>query len=192
MNEEGASQNEETRQDSEVGKEYSPPATQADLDRIIEDRLSRERRKYSDYDDMKSKLSEYETWKQSQLTEQEKAVQAAREEGKTEATTVFERKLVAAEVKAQAVALGFHDPSDVIAYFGDELPIKDGGPDTDAIKTKLGEIAGQKPYLVKVSQTPGPARRPKLPEGRKQEDTTHNGKGRAAAALRQLGAQRHR
>lgn len=190
MNEEGT-QSEVGESEDGAGKEYTPPASQADLDRIIEDRLSRERRKYSDYDDMKSKLSEYETWKQSQLTEQEKAVQAARDEGAAEATTTLGRKLVAAEVKVQATALGFHDPSDAIAYFGEDLPMKDGDADSDAIKKKLGELATVKPYLVKSHQTPGPARKPKLPAGTKQ-DTTQDGKGRAAAALRQLGTQRHR
>lgn len=33
---------------------YTPPATQADLDRIIENRLQRERAKYADYDQLKA------------------------------------------------------------------------------------------------------------------------------------------
>src|SRR5690625_5253852 len=33
---------------------YTPPATQADLDRIIADPISRERAKYAEYDDLKS------------------------------------------------------------------------------------------------------------------------------------------
>lgn len=36
------------------GSTYTPPATQADLDRIIEGRLSRERAKYADYDQLKA------------------------------------------------------------------------------------------------------------------------------------------
>lgn len=36
------------------GNQYTPPATQADLDRIIEGRLSRERAKYADYDQLKA------------------------------------------------------------------------------------------------------------------------------------------
>lgn len=36
------------------GSTYTPPATQADLDRIIENRLQRERQKYADYDQLKA------------------------------------------------------------------------------------------------------------------------------------------
>lgn len=36
------------------GSTYTPPATQADLDRIIEGRLQRERSKYADYDQLKA------------------------------------------------------------------------------------------------------------------------------------------
>ncbi|MDR1214465.1 MAG: DUF4355 domain-containing protein [Propionibacteriaceae bacterium] len=39
--------------DSPEAKPYTPPATQADLDRIITDRLSRERAKYADYEQLK-------------------------------------------------------------------------------------------------------------------------------------------
>ena len=180
----------ETNPDDSGGKEYAPPATQADLDRIIESRLARERAKYGDYDELKSKITEYEGWKESQLTEQEKAVQAAREEGRQEATTAFERKLVSAQVKLEAQALGFHDPSDALAHFGDELPMKDGDPDVDAIKQVLTELASNKPYLLKVQERRAPKGKPKFPTGQKQ--ATHDGKGRAAAALRQLGAQRSR
>ena len=39
---------------NEGGSTYTPPATQADLDRIIENRLQRERAKYADYDTYKA------------------------------------------------------------------------------------------------------------------------------------------
>lgn len=170
-------------------KQYSPPATQADLDQIIEKRIARERAKYGDYEDLKKAKAELEKVRDSQLSEQEKAVKAAREEGVTEATTKFERRLVSAEVKIQASALGFHDASDALAAFGEELPLKDGDPDVDAIKAKLAEVAKAKPYLLKADVTI-PRGKPRLPRGEKK--TTQDGKGRAVAALRQLGQQRHR
>lgn len=40
--------------------EYVAPATQADLDRIIGDRLSRERSKFADYDALKEKAAKYD------------------------------------------------------------------------------------------------------------------------------------
>lgn len=53
------------------GSTYTPPATQADLDRIVESRLQRERNKYADYDTLKQKAgtvdtitADRDTWKQ--------------------------------------------------------------------------------------------------------------------------------
>ncbi|MFE4197257.1 hypothetical protein ACFRJ9_15440 [Paenarthrobacter sp. NPDC056912] len=58
-----------TAEDSGAGAEgaggesnYTPPASQADLDRIIQDRLSRHDKKYGDYDDLKSKAAEYDKY----------------------------------------------------------------------------------------------------------------------------------
>jgi len=42
------------------GSEYTPPATQEELDRIIGDRLGRERDKFKDYDALKDKASKYD------------------------------------------------------------------------------------------------------------------------------------
>ncbi|MCL2737132.1 MAG: hypothetical protein FWD75_11015, partial [Propionibacteriaceae bacterium] len=39
---------------------WTPPASQQDLDRIIQDRLSRERAKYTDYEELKTKAGEYD------------------------------------------------------------------------------------------------------------------------------------
>lgn len=64
---------------------YVAPASQADLDRIIADRLSREKAKYADYDDAKAKAAEYDK---------------AQEAAKTEAQKLADR-LAAAEAKAQ-------------------------------------------------------------------------------------------
>lgn len=46
--------NEPQSQPQQGGSTYTPPATQADLDRIIENRLQRERQKYADYDQLKA------------------------------------------------------------------------------------------------------------------------------------------
>jgi len=46
--------------------------TQEQLDAIIEDRLGRERKKYTDYEDLKKAKSELDQLKQSQMTEAEK------------------------------------------------------------------------------------------------------------------------
>lgn len=52
---------------------FTPPATQADLDRIIADRLSRERAKFADYDDLKAKAAEHDKAVEASKTEAQKA-----------------------------------------------------------------------------------------------------------------------
>lgn len=54
---------------------YTPPATQADLDRIIADRLSRERSKYADYEDLKAKAQRLAEIEEANKTEAEKVAE---------------------------------------------------------------------------------------------------------------------
>lgn len=82
------------------GKDYKPPATQADLDRIITDRIARERAKFADYDDLKTKAAEADRLRQEQETASEKAVREAREQAKVEAQREAAPGLVAAEFRA--------------------------------------------------------------------------------------------
>lgn len=56
---------------------YAPPATQEDLNRIIADRVSRERAKYADYADLKSKAAEYDKVQESAKTEMQKLTERA-------------------------------------------------------------------------------------------------------------------
>ena len=46
--------------------------TQADIDRAVKDRLARERKKYADYNDLKSKADKLAELEQSQLSEKER------------------------------------------------------------------------------------------------------------------------
>lgn len=46
--------------DGTGGGDYKPPASQADLDLLIEKRLTRERAKYSDYDTLREKASKFD------------------------------------------------------------------------------------------------------------------------------------
>lgn len=56
---------------------YTPPATQADLDRIIADRVSRERAKYGDYADLKAKAAEHDKAQEAAKSDLQKAVERA-------------------------------------------------------------------------------------------------------------------
>ena len=58
-------------------KPYVAPATQADLDRIIESRLARERAKYEGFDELKAKAAKLDELEQANLTELQKATARA-------------------------------------------------------------------------------------------------------------------
>lgn len=79
-------------QKEQSGKTFS----QADVDRILADRLKREREKYADYDDLKKSKEELDVLKTAQMTEQEKAQARIAE---------LEAKNAETEAKAKALEL---------------------------------------------------------------------------------------
>jgi hypothetical protein len=119
--------------------------TQADVDRIIAGRLA----KFSDYDEIKAKVSEMETANQTDL---EKAVKTARHEAAAEVTQKANARLVAAEIRAVASELGYRDPADALAQYGDLTAVSvddEGQVDTATVKSRLEQIAKGKSYLLK-------------------------------------------
>lgn len=169
---------------------YTPPASQEEFDRIIAARISRERDKFKDYDELKQAKSKYDEHLESTKTDAQRAIEEARGEASTEVTQKFLSKLVGGEVKAIASSLGFNDPSDALQALGGELPVKDDEPDTEAIKALVEKLATDKPYLVKGDGPRKPRTRPIPAKGEPADSAGNPGKGRAAAALRQLSASR--
>lgn len=56
---------------------FTPPATQEDLNRIIADRLKREREKFADYDTLREKASKLDAAEEAAKSELEKAIARA-------------------------------------------------------------------------------------------------------------------
>lgn len=131
---------------------FTPPATQADLDRIINQATAKVHSRYSDYSDMKKKAEAHDKALEAAKSDQDKAVDAARKEGEKTATERSNARLVNAEVRAVAANLKFRDPHDAIAQLREQLGnVKvsdDGDVDADAVKKLLDELAKDKPYLV--------------------------------------------
>jgi hypothetical protein len=75
--------------------------TQDQLDAIINDRLSREKKKYSDYDDMKKKVTDFEKQQDELRKSQLSEIELAKEEAKklAEEKATYEKQL--AELKSQ-------------------------------------------------------------------------------------------
>lgn len=127
--------------------------SQADVDRIVADRLARERQKYADYGDLKKKAAEFDKLAEQQKTEAEKAVEAARAEGRSEALSAANDRLLKAEIKA-AAAGKLSDPADAVRML-DLSSFKvgdDGEIDTSAIGAAIEELVTSKPYLAAQSQ----------------------------------------
>lgn len=182
-------------QDGTQPSAYTPPASQADLDRIVASRLARERQKLTaeyggDAATVKQQLEEYRKHLDSQKTDHEKALEAARAEAVGETRTKFLDRLVSSEVKLAATAAGFTDPGDVLAFLNSEDLVKDDDPDVDAITKAISKLAADKPYLLKAGTKLTPRTRPKPGQGDTTDTPNEGGKGKAAAALRALGATR--
>ena len=136
---------------------YTPPATQADFDRIISERVSRAKSKFGDYDDLKAKATRLGEIEAANATDLEKAIAAARAETTTEITGRTNARLAAAEIRAIAAELHFRDATDAIANFGDLATVKfgdDGEIDGAAIRARLEEVAKAKSYLLVDTKTP--------------------------------------
>ena len=64
---------EQSTQSNEGGNSgFTPPATQDELNKIISDRVARERAKFADYTDLKSKAAKFDELDQASKTEQER------------------------------------------------------------------------------------------------------------------------
>ena len=116
--------------------------TQAELDRQIEQRLARERKKFEGYDDLKAKAARLDELEKANATDMEKAVMAAKDEARAEVARAFGEKLVRGVMKAQleqamkpADAAALLDDLNLGKYVGD-----DGEIDEDAIAKAVARL----------------------------------------------------
>jgi hypothetical protein len=150
-----------------AGAEYKAPASQADLDRIIGERVARERAKFADYGDLKTKAAAHDQALEAAKTEQEKAVDAARKEGEQTATERSHARLVGAEARALAAEAKFRNPAIAVRSI-DLAGVKvgaDGEVDAEAIKAALKTLADSDPYLVDDGKPAVVKPRPDLSQG---------------------------
>lgn len=85
--------------DTNAGKTF----TQEDVDRIINERLAREREKYKDYGNLKKAAEELQALKESQMSEQEKLQAKLAEYEKTVADKELELAAIKADTLKQKV-----------------------------------------------------------------------------------------
>ena len=117
--------------------------TQAELDKQIEQRLARERKKFADYDAMKAKAARLDDLEKASATDLEKAVAAAKDETRAEVARGFGEKLVRGVMKAQLEQS--MKPADAAAILDDlnlsKFVSDDGEIDEDAITKTVARLA---------------------------------------------------
>lgn len=135
----------------DTGGEFKPITSQDELNRVIGDRVARERAKFADYDDLKARASTAAEW-EKKATELEAKVPA----------------LTAASLRDAVLTLG------VV-------------PDTRKVLLTASDPAGLLEQVKAIrdieNTTPPPGGRRATPPGKPAGE---DGKGRAAAALREL------
>lgn len=116
--------------------------SQADVDRMIADRLAREQKKYADYSELKKAKEELDQLKQGQLSELEKA-NAAREKAEAKVKE-FEAKVKLMELNALKSRLATE------AGIPAELADRIRGEDETSIKADIEELKKIFPQRVAV------------------------------------------
>lgn len=127
---------------------------QSDVDRIVAERLQRERAKYADYGDLKKAAAKLAEVEERSKTDSERAVEQARREAAAEAEArVAERftgLLLRSTVLARATA-SFEDPEDALTVDLDGLSVNDDGSvDTDEVDRRLADLLARKPHWKKA------------------------------------------
>lgn len=134
----------------QTGEGEGKTFTQADLDRVVAERLARERSKFADYKDLKDKASKFDELQTAQQSETEKAVAKARDEAKAETLAEVRRDRVLDKIEVLAAGK-FADPEDAklrLAARLDEFLGDDGQIDAKAIDGALSKLLTDKPYLA--------------------------------------------
>lgn len=147
----GADAGDGGQQDSKTGQTFS----QAELDRVVADRLARERAKFKDYGDLKSKAAEHDKAVEAQKTAEQRAQDEA-ERYKKRAEGMMAR-LAQASIKAQAAAKDFADADDASGFLpAGDFVSSDGEVDSAAIDAALDDLLSRKPHLRKPEPGPRP------------------------------------
>lgn len=129
--------------------------TQSQVDAIVQDRVQRERAKYSDYDELKAKASKVDQLEEAQKTELQKAIDRAeaaereRDSLKEQITTTTKRQTIMdAAIAAKSV-----DPAAVADLL---LSRNAEVPDAGAAKKVVEDLLKEKAYLGPAKDTPPP------------------------------------
>jgi hypothetical protein len=147
-------------------KEPVKTFTQDDLDKIVADRIARERKKYGDYDDLKTKLSEFEKQAEerrlAELSEKERLEEIAKKHESEKLTLAQQLDEMRSAIQREKVVNEFIKiaTSNNIQYIDDALKLAD----LSAVVIEDGKVVGvedvvkslvdNKPFLVGTKTEP--------------------------------------
>ena len=135
--------------------------TQADVDRIVADRLGRERGKYADYDQLKAKAGEFDKLAEAQKTEQQKLAEqlaTAQAEVTAARTEALRLKVATAKGLPSALAARLHGASeeemtaDADALLAALGPARTADPRRPVESLKPGALPAGEPASVDMNQ----------------------------------------
>lgn len=130
-----------------------PPEVKAILDKERKAARAADAKSKKDAAALAKALKELDTFREAQLSEQEKAVKAARDEGFTEGRTLGDKRLIRAEVISAAAGKAA-DPNDVYALLEAGGVLKDievtddGAVDTKTITSLVDALLEEKKHLA--------------------------------------------
>ena len=152
---------------SDSEPQASKTFTQAELDKIVADRIAREKKKldkFADYDDVKTKASEYEKLLEekrlAELSEKERLEEIAKKHETEKQTLSQELESMRESIKAEKIRSEFTKvaTSNQIAYLDDAFSLAD----LSAVTVEDGKVVGMedaikalvdnKPFLIAKKQ----------------------------------------
>ncbi|MFW0112120.1 hypothetical protein [Rothia sp. CCM 9416] len=147
--------------------DFSPITSQAELNRVIENRLERERRKYADYAELKAKASKFEEFEEASKSEQQKLAERA-------------QKAEAELAKLQAAAQ--------LTEWKAQVSEATGVPAKVLAGSTLEELTAHGEQLAQLLGSKAPAsQRTIVPSGAESEALALNGDGLENSLKRALG-----
>jgi len=124
--------------------------SQADVDRIVQDRLARQKAQYQGFDDFKAKAEQFDQLQQQQMSELEKANERAAklERDLADATAQRKESLLRAAVVNEAAKRNVVDPEAAVALIDrSTLEFDDNGNPTN-VATAMDSLLETRTYLV--------------------------------------------
>jgi hypothetical protein len=171
----------------------APPATetksftQEQVNAILAEEKRKTLAKFEGFDDLKSKAARFDEIEAQNATELEKATKKAADEARADMTAKTNIRLIGAEAKAAAAAMGFNDPADAVIQLRDKFSgIKvtdDGDVDEASVKALIEQLAKDKPYLIKADN----GRPTPLPGQGHHQNSANSGKDQAMEQARKRG-----